>query len=343
MEEVILDLRSISLKSKKDLNKLRHFLHERDLDLDTDIDYAIVLEEDDKIIASGAMSGPVLKCIAVSKSFEGEGLIGKIVTYLLLNAHHHGVNHLFLYTNPKNIQIFTELGFHEIIRVDETAVLMENRNHGLPDYLKKLSESKVPGNEIASIVMNCNPFTNGHRYLIEQAASENDHVHVFILDENLSQFPTDVRIRLVEEGTADLKNVTIHHSGNYIISAATFPSYFLKESKKIIDAHGRLDLQLFCRFIAPALGITSRYAGEEPYCVVTSRYNELMEEILPSSGIKLYIIKRKENGKDVISASMVRELLKIDDFKKIKKIVPPATFKYLESKEAEPIIRKIKG
>ena len=343
MEGIILDLRSISFKSKKDIKKFTDFLNQRDLDIEPDLDYAVVLEENNEIIASGAMSGSVLKCIAAAKEYEGEGLIGKIVTYLLLKAHHEGINHLFLFTNPKNIVFFSDLGFHEITRIDETVILMENRSHGIADYLKDLAAYKVEKGKIASIVMNCNPFTNGHLYLIEKAASENDHVHIFILDENRSLFPTDIRIELVKQGTKHLKNITVHHSGNYIISGATFPSYFLKDSKQIVDAHGRMDLKIFSRFIAPALAITKRYAGDEPLCEVTNHYNGLMREILPKSGIEIQIVKRKEDDKEVISASLVRELLKKEDFKNIKKIVPQTTLEFLKSEAAEPIIRKIKG
>jgi [citrate (pro-3S)-lyase] ligase len=343
MEDIILDLRSISLKNKKEIQKLKNFLIERDLNLDDDLEYAVVIEENDQIIATGSMSGLVLKCIAVSKDHEGEGLIGKIVTYLLLKAHHEGVDHLFLFTKPDNKKIFSELGFNEISRVENSAILMENNKHGLSGYLANLSASKVAGKNIASIVMNCNPFTNGHLFLIEKAASENDHVHIFIVDENRSLFPTDVRLKLVKEGTRHLKNVSVHHSGPYIISSATFPSYFLKDSKKIIDTHGRMDLDLFTRSICPALSINRRYAGEEPLCPVTNHYNELMEELLPAAGIELIIVKRKENKEQVISASFVRNLLRNDDFKNIEKIVPPTTLKFLRSIEAEPIINKIKG
>ncbi len=342
MEGIILDIRSISLRNKKEITLLRDFLNERDLNLDDDIDYAVVLEENDIIIASGAMSGAVLKCIAVSKEHEGEGIIGKIVTYLLLKAHHEEINHLFLFTKPHNKKVFSELGFHEISRVENRAILMENNKYGIQNFLSSLSTAKVKGNKISSIVMNCNPFTNGHLFLIEKAASESDHVHIFIVDENRSYFPTDVRITLVKKGTEHLSNVTVHHSGQYIISSATFPSYFLKDSKKIIDAHGRMDLDIFSRHICPALSINKRYAGEEPLCPVTNHYNQLMKEVLPSAGIQLEIVKRKENEKIIISASYVRELLINDDFNIIEKIVPPATLAYLKSEEAEAIINRIK-
>ncbi|MBB6480208.1 [citrate (pro-3S)-lyase] ligase [Spirochaeta isovalerica] len=342
-EERILDLRSISLKSKKDVGTFTEFLNSRDLEMDEDIDYAIVLEENDRIIASGAMSGPVLKCIAVDRNYEGEGYIGKIVTYLLLKAHHENIDSLFLFTKPENEPVFSDLGFHQIAKVDGEAVLMENMKNGLEKYLDHLSEKKVSGDRIASIVMNCNPFTKGHLFLIEKAASENDHVHIFLLDENRSLFPADVRIDLVRKGTSHLDNVTVHHSGQYIISAATFPSYFLKDSKRIIDAHGRMDLALFCDRIAPALGINRRYVGEEPLCPVTSHYNELMAEILPPAGIELIVVKRKEQDDDVISASRVRKLIAEDDFDAISEIVPQTTLQYLKSPEAQAVIKRIKG
>ncbi|EFA28598.1 ABC transporter, ATP-binding protein, partial [Haemophilus influenzae HK1212] len=37
-----------------------------------------------------------------------------------------------------------------------------------------------------SIVMNANPFTLGHRYLIEQALQQCDHLHLFIVGEDAS-------------------------------------------------------------------------------------------------------------------------------------------------------------
>lgn len=342
-KERILELRSISLKSKKDLKKFTEFLNSRDLDMDDDLDYAIALQEDEKIIASGALSGPVLKCIAVDRNYEGEGYIGKIVTYLLLKAYHEQRDHLFLFTKPENESVFADLNFHTIEKVENSAILMENRKNGLKNYLNKLSESRVEGEKIASIVMNCNPFTNGHLYLIEKTAKENDFVHIFILDENRSLFPTDVRIDLVKKGTAHLKNIKVHHSGQYIISAATFPSYFLKDSKKIIDAHGKMDLALFSEKIAPALGINRRYVGDEPLCPVTNHYNQLMKEILPRAGIELIVIPRKEQDSQVISASRVRELIKSDNYDEIGKIVPPSTLSYLKSPEAEPVTKRIKG
>ena len=63
--------------------------------------------------------------------------------------------------------------------------------------------------------MNCNPFTLGHRYLIEQASEKVDHLYVFVVEEDKSFFPFSDRIGLVKKGTADLKNITVKPSGKY--------------------------------------------------------------------------------------------------------------------------------
>ena len=43
------------------------------------------------------------------------------------------------------------------------------------------------------------PFTNGHLYLVEYAARHCDNLYVFVLSEDKSVFPADVRFSLVEK------------------------------------------------------------------------------------------------------------------------------------------------
>lgn len=92
---------------------------------------------------------------------------------------------------------------------------------------------------------------------------------------------------------AHLPNVVLHDSGPYIISNATFPSYFLKDEAAVIDGHARLDLAVFTK-IAAALNITARYVGEEPTSQVTGLYNQIMCEQLPKAGIECVVVPRKE-------------------------------------------------
>lgn len=166
---------------------------------------------------------------------------------------------------------------------------MEKDPNGFTCYLDHLAEKKTPQGRIAAIVMNANPFTLGHRYLVEQACKENDWLHLFMVSEDASYFPYAVRKRLIKEGTADLKNIIYHDSGPYIISSATFPSYFQKDDLAVIESHANLDLAIFVK-IAERLGIKARYVGEEPTSTVTRRYNEIMAQRLPEAGICCRII-----------------------------------------------------
>lgn len=203
----------------------------------------------------------------------------------------------------------------------------------LRKYLTFLKEREVGNRTIGAIVMNCNPFTLGHRYLIEYAASKCDILYIFAVEEDLSFFPFTDRIELIKKGTADLKNVTVLPSGNFIISRTTFPAYFEKEAvteNTKVDASS--DIETFAKYIAPTLNITVRFAGEEPLDIVTRQYNAQMSMLLPKHGIRFEVIPRKEFDGKVISASRVRALLKEKDFDSIKELVPETTLNYLIEK-----------
>ena len=153
--------------------------------------------------------------------------------------------------------------------------------------------------------------------------------------------PFAVRKRLVREGVAHLPNVVLHDSGPYIISSATFPSYFLKDEAAVIDGHARLDLAVFAR-IAKALNVTVRYVGEEPTSQVTGLYNQIMAAQLPAAGIDCRVIPRKAVDGNAISASTVRQALQAGDWDKLKTLVPPTTLQYFTSPEAAPVLDRIR-
>ena len=190
--------------------------------------------------------------------------------------------------------------------------------------------------------MNANPFTLGHQYLIETAAARCDILHVFVLSEDVSLVPFSVRKNLVKKGCSHLSNVAVHDSGSYIISNATFPSYFLKEENTVIRSHALLDLVIFEK-IAASMHITDRYVGEEPTSQVTGIYNTIMAEELPKAGISCHILPRKKAGGQAISASTVRQCLQMDDFDLLHTLVPESTYQYFISPEAIPIIQKIQN
>lgn len=199
-------------------------------------------------------------------------------------------------------------------------------NAELEAYKQELRAKKIP---IGAVVMNCNPFTLGHRYLVEHAAAQVVKLYVFVVEEDRSEFPFSDRIELVRQGIKDLSNVEVLPSGKFIISQQTFSGYFSKAELQNVAVDSSEDVEIFGREIAPTLGITIRFAGEEPKDTFTRQYNETMRKILPRYGVEFREIPRKTFGDEVISASTVREALKRGDFDTIKPLVPATTFEYL--------------
>ncbi len=224
--------------------------------------------------------------------------------------------------------------YFTILQNRNKRILTNSRTESMQSYINLLQELQIPRGINGSIVMNCNPFTYGHLYLIEYAAQRVDNLIIFVLEEDLSYFKFKDRIDLVRKGTAHLDNVHIVQSGNFVISTVTFPEYFNKESVKNIDLDASHDLTTFCEFIAPAINITKRFIGMEPNCQVTNQYNSQIKQVLPKYGISVDEIPRKQIDGNIISASLVRKHLKNKDFQSIEKFVPKSTFEFLLAKFA---------
>lgn len=326
---------------KRGLAQVDALLSREGIRRDNNLDYTCVMYDDDwNAVATGSCFGNTLRCFAVSAARQGEGLLNEIVTHLMAVQAARGNFHLFLYTKPDAAKFFGDLGFHEIARVAGTLVFMENRRDGFAGYLRGLETTKRPG-KAAAVVMNANPFTLGHRYLAETASAACDTLHLFMVSEDASLVPYAVRKKLIRAGVADLSNVVLHDSGPYIVSNATFPSYFLKDETAVIEGQARLDLQVFVK-IAAALDITTRYVGEEPTSQVTGLYNKIMREALPQAGIDCVEIARKERDGAVISASTARQCIRRGDFDALKALVPPTTYAYFTSPDAAPVIERIR-
>ena len=328
---------------KRTLAKVQALLEKVDITLDEHLDYTCaIFDEEGNVIATGSAFGSTLRCFAVDPGHQGEGLLNEVITHLMEDRMAKGFLHLFVYTKPASARFFKDLGFYQIAEVPGFLVFLENRRNGFSGYLKSLEPSKGDG-QAAAIVMNANPFTLGHRYLVETAAKENDLVHLFLLSEDAGPIPARVRHRLVREGVADLPNVVCHETGEYLISSATFPGYFLKSEEKILRTQARLDTALFVR-IAKTLDITARYVGHEPHSIVTGIYNEVLSEALPAQGIQCRIIPRKElpDGR-VISASTVRQAIHDGDLDRAACMLPESTLAYFRSPEAAPIVAAIRA
>ena len=195
-----------------------------------------------------------------------------------------------------------------------------------------LSQVKQPApsqEQVAAIVMNANPFTKGYRYLVEQAASQSALVYLFVVSNDVSLFKTRERKELVAAGVSDLTNVVVVDCGDYQISPATFPAYFLKSDQEIGDCQAHLYAQLFATQIAPALKITACYVGTEPHSKTTANYNRALAEVL-APHVKLHVIERcQDQSGVVISATRVRQAIKDGELARVQDDLPPTTFAFI--------------
>ena len=319
--ELAARLRSSTLESWKAL------LRRAELEPDTDSDSTVLIWDDAELIAAASRKGNLLKCIAVDDARQGEGLTATLLTTLRQDAFQNGYSHLFLYTKPKNRYMFSSLFFYPIAETSQV-LLMENKHGGIEQFLKTLPVCPE-GGTVGAAVMNCNPFTKGHRYLIETAAKECDRLYVFVLSEDKSEFSAKDRFEMVKLGTADLSNVTVLPTGPYLISSATFPTYFLKDRENAEAIHCLLDIEIFCKYYVPKFGITRRYVGTEPLSPMTNQYNDALKQHLPEKGIALREIPRLEQSGTPVSASAVRAHLHTGNTEALKELLPPTSYKYI--------------
>lgn len=318
----------------RDREQLETFLGKMDLEYDDGIEYSVCMaNEEGEIIATGSVEENVLKCIAIDPSCQGQGLSGIILSQLAQYAVGQGRTHLFMYTKPKNLEMFADLGFYPIIQTSEV-LFMENRPEGFKKFMAQVKaetpkEALEGRKRIGAVVANGNPFTLGHRYLLEQAVRQCDWLHLFILSDRRTFFSPQARFAMAKAGIVGLEKVILHQTSDYMVSAATFPTYFMKEKAQARKANCRLDLELFARKIAPELGIQKRFVGTEPECLVTDSYNQSMKEILPGYGIQVVEIARKELNGQPVSASRVREAVKSGCLQEIREMIPESTYSYL--------------
>lgn len=326
--------------------RIEQFLGANGLRLD-DVDYyaTLVDETTDEIVAGGGLKGGVIKCVAVADGHKGEAVANQIVSHLIAQANADGHQCVKLFTKPQNQRMFESMSFRLLAEAPK-AILMETGIGGIKRYSEELeserekvksekSNGKLHHNNNSPqhpimplsgiIIMNCNPFTLGHRYLIEQTAQQVETLYILVVREDCSMFSYDERKAIISRGVADLDNVVVCDGSEYSISATTFPTYFLKCLSDASDTQMTLDIDLYRRHIAPALGATVRFVGTEPDDPLTRRYNELMKSMLPD----VREVARLEKNGVAVSASRVRKAIVENHLAQAARLVPPTTVPYI--------------
>ena len=360
-------IQEMPLRSPFFRSKVEGFLQANGLRMETLDVYYTLQNTDGDILAGAGLAGDVIKCVAVAPEVRSEGLVAPLVSHILSQ---HGPGNLKVFTKPENEAVFESLGFHAIARAP-LAILMEN-GRGLEAYCACLKDTLLSfrptegSGEISSsvgvVVMNANPFTLGHRYLLEQAAARVDRLVVIPVQTSYA-FPYTERLAMIKAGAPS--GVTVVEGSDYQISAATFPTYFLKDLSEAAETQMRLDLDLFARHIAPALGATVRFVGSEPQDPLTARYNTLMQELLPLKVVEIPRLSASvdiseenyfsqgfaknqfssddgmpEHNTKVISASAVRAALEEGSYARAAALCPGSTRPYLMAALAERALRR---
>ncbi|MFU8793308.1 MAG: hypothetical protein ACNA7K_04710 [Acholeplasmataceae bacterium] len=320
-----------TLETTKEIKACQSLLELHDLSFEQHVTHTIGIFDGDLLIGTGSLDHDVIKMIAVDPSYQGENLTALIMTHLVLKLSQDNIYKFFLYTKPENQLFFKDFGLSMVAKTEDI-ILFENNIYTLKERLADIKATLPAASNFGAIVMNCNPVTLGHQYLIETAAKKHPYLLIFLVEEDLSVFPFDIRRKLLEKAISHISNVIIILSTPYIISKTTFPTYFTKSATESSRIHMVLDAMIFKMQFMPSLDISMRYVGTEPTDDTTLKYNESLKKVL---GNQLTIIERKMHQSNYISASHVRKLAQQKDFEHLKNIVPKATYQFLKSKKGQ--------
>ena len=309
-----------------EINRIKEFLKANDLDYEDNITKSFYIEENDLIVATVSIFNNVIKCFAVSKEYRSENYGGILISNLINYFYENKIYHYMVYTKKEYLNTFINLGFNEIVSTSNVAIL-ESGTPNICEYIKDLKrkieykfECNLDEADVCSLVMNCNPITEGHLGLIEYAASQHQYVILFLLEEDLSYFSYKERMSLVYLATLNLGNVIVVPSSNYIVSSLTFPNYFLKNNQLKNQEWAITDALIFKNYFMKYLNICMRYIGTETSNIMID-YNNALKEVLES---RVKEVKRFELNNQIISASLVRKYIEDGEIDKALEYIPRA-------------------
>ncbi|MDR1782044.1 MAG: adenylyltransferase/cytidyltransferase family protein [Bacilli bacterium] len=303
----------LNIALEHNLTKLKTFIIKQNLFFDKDIDTCLIIKENDNIVACACKKDNIFKMIAVDESYQSNNYVATLLSELINISYSQGYSHFFIYTKMMYQNIFVSFGFKLIVYYQEIGFFEKGSIDINSYYLDYYNDNTNKG----CIVMNANPFTKGHYFLIKEALKKVDFLYVFVVEEDKSFFNFKTRFKLIKEATKHLNNILVIPSGPYIISQATFPTYFLKNLNDASEYYANIDGLTFKK-IMNLLNINYRFVGNEPLDNLTNYYNSCLKNILHD---QLIIIERLSNEEDIISASKVRMLLTNKEFNKIKNYV----------------------
>ncbi len=309
----------------EELNKIEQFLEKFFLKLDSNLTKTLYIENDkNEIIGTISCQDYIIKDLAVDQTYQNENISNLLINELLNYFRINNIYNYQVFTKPEYINVFISFGFKEIVKTDKV-IMLEGGAYFIEDKINEIKNTLNNrfgyldvNSDLAAIVINGNPITNGHMYLIEEVSRLHKMVVLFVVEEDKSEFTFQERFSMAYLSTMRLGNVCVIPSSKYIVSSLTFPSYFLHSENEVTEQYSKIDALIFKNYFMKQLYIKKRYVGSEinPKMVC---YNKILEEILVK---QLTIINRLTIDGEIVSASKVRYLLKNNFVDEALKYVP---------------------
>lgn len=344
---------ALPLLTSRDLDEARRLIERQGLAFEEGCDELVGLYEGNRLVAVGGRAGYVLKMFAIDEAHQGGDTLGRLATALIESGRQAGHEAFFVYTRPQHAASFEACNFRLLVTTRKVALL--EHGGGLEKYLRASQEAcrapageahqkaGPPGARAGAVVVNGNPFTRGHLFLVETAAARTDRLYLFVVREDRSAFPFAARFEMARNATRHLPNVVVLDTSRYAVSAGTFPSYFLRRHDEAARLQMEVDAALFASRIAPAFGIVRRFVGHEPLCPTTAAYNEVLAAVLPRHGVALEVVPRLGDETGFVSATRVRAAFAAGDMDALAGLVPDSTRAFLESAEGAAVRRALRG
>ena len=267
---------------EKEVNEIKAFLAHLNLGYDEDIDHSFYISDNKKVVATISHSGYVIKCLAVDEEYQGYNLASKLVLAIIIHLRKIGIHSYFVFTPLKNKNIFLSLGFNLISQSNNTC-LLEGGVDNIDQVINNIKEKyNINTSNNGAIIINGNPITNGHLHLIKEASKHHKKVLLFVVETDLSEYSFKQRLTMIKNATKDISNIVVIPSTRYIISRATFPTYFIKENSLRSLEYAQIDVLTFKNHFMPILDITKRYIGEETNPMMVM-YNQILKDTLNDS------------------------------------------------------------
>lgn len=330
----------INKRNNFEIKEIWDFLQKYKVDYDSP-DMTVVVRDKGTIIGTGSVDGKVMKYMFIDDEYKGQGILPKIYNMLLSYLLEQNVLEHFIFTKPENEAIFKGLGLKKVLNTSRV-LLLEGGFESYSSWIKSIKDQLDLSKGLrGAIVSNCNPMTKGHKYLMDYAKDKVDELIIFIVEEDESLFPTRVRYNIVKNEYKDDPKVKVFLGGPYIISQATFPTYFIKKLDETTEIYTELDANIFAQKIAVDLDIDIRFVGDEPIDRLTNEYNNMLLKSTENMKMRLEKIDRIKDNSEYISASKVRRLLKENKIEDAYKMLTESSIEFLNSQEGQNLIKKI--